>query len=166
MEAEFSRIEIIGSMSKVSAFIEMLSSKHIKEIHKLGISGITVYNAMGCGVQSGSSEYMLDFTEQPLRLLPKSTMIMICETSKVKEVIEFLKKGILVTINTDNMTVSNTSLKREYQLLKETFQLSEEMLLQLAENSVEAAFLPLKKKVKLEQKVKQEFLKWLSTERI
>ena len=76
------------------------------------------------------------------------------------------KKGILVTINTDNMTVSNTSLKREYQLLKETFQLSEEMLLQLAENSVEAAFLPLKKKVKLEQKVKQEFLKWLSTERI
>ena len=38
------------------------------------------------------SEYMLDFTEQPLRLLPKSTMIMICETSKVKEVIEFLKK--------------------------------------------------------------------------
>ena len=88
MEAEFSRIEIIGSMSKVSAFIETLSSKHIKEIHKLGISGITVYNAMGCGVQSGSSEYMLDFTEQPLRLLPKSTMIMICETSKV----EFLKK--------------------------------------------------------------------------
>ena len=88
MEAEFSRIEIIGSMSKVSAFIETLSSKHIKEIHKLGISGITVYNAMGCGVQSGSSEYMLDFTEQPLRLLPKSTMIMICETSKVKEVIE------------------------------------------------------------------------------
>ena len=41
-----------------------------------------------------------------------------------------------------------------------------QMLLQLAENSVEAAFLPLKKKVKLEQKVKQEFLKWLSTERI
>ena len=81
MEAEFSRIEIIGSMSKVSAFIETLSSKHIKEIHKLGISGIT-----------GSSKYILDFTEQPLRLLPKSTMIMICETSKVKEVIEFLKK--------------------------------------------------------------------------
>ena len=97
MEAEFSRIEIIGSMSKVSAFIETLSSKHIKEIHKLGISGITVYNAMGCGVQSGSSEYMLDFTEQPLRLLPKSTMIMICETSKVKEVIEFLKKYLCLT---------------------------------------------------------------------
>ena len=75
-----------------------------------------------------------------------------------------MEKGILVTINTDNMTVSNTSLKREYQLLKETFQLSDEMLLQLAENSVEAAFLPPKKKVKLEQKVKQEFLKWLNTE--
>ena len=70
----------------------------------------------------------------------------------------------MVTINTDNMTVSNTSLKREYQLLKETFQLSDERLLQLSENSVEAAFLPPKKKVKLEQKVKQEFLKWLNTE--
>ena len=88
------------------------------------------------------------------------------DTSCKYPLIEFLKKGILVTINTDNMTVSNTSLKREYQLLKETFQLSEEMLLQLAENSVEAAFLPQKKKLKLEQKVKQEFLKWLSTERI
>ena len=43
-------------------------------------------------------------------------------------------------------------------------QLSDEMLLQFAENSAEAAFLPPKKKVKLEQKVKQEFLKWLNTE--
>lgn len=64
------------------------------------------------------------------------------------------------------MTVSNTSLKREYQLLKETFQLSEEAASALQKTAVEAAFLPLKKKVKLEQKVKQEFLKWLSTERI
>jgi len=46
MEAEFSRIEIIGSMSKVSAFIEMLSSKHIKEIHKLGISGTMLWVAV------------------------------------------------------------------------------------------------------------------------
>lgn len=93
MSTEFSRIEIIGSMSKVAAFIETLSTgKNVREIHKLGISGITVYNAMGCGVQSGSAEYALDIKEQPLRLLPKSTMIMICESSKVDEVVEFLKK--------------------------------------------------------------------------
>lgn len=93
MEAEFARIEIIGNMSKVSEFIEQLGTeKHLREIHKLGISGITVYNALGCGVQSGSAEYMLEIKEQSLRLLPKSTMIMICESSKVDKVIEFLKK--------------------------------------------------------------------------
>ena len=70
MEAEFSRIEIIGSMSKVSAFIEMLSSKHIKEIHKLGISGITVYNAMGCGVQRGYKEIVRGM-EVAVQMLPK-----------------------------------------------------------------------------------------------
>ena len=140
-------------------------------------SAESVEEALACGaVRIGHGIHSIESPELLERLKAEKIYLELCyssnlQTQAVKNsceypLIEFLKKGILVTINTDNMTVSNTSLKREYRLLKETFQLSEEMLLQLAENSVEAAFLPLKKKVKLEQKVKQEFLKWLSTERI
>lgn len=137
----------------------------------------SVEEALACGaVRIGHGIHSIESPELLERLKAEKIYLELCyssnlQTQAVKNsceypLIEFLKKGILVTINTDNMTVSNTSLKREYRLLKETFQLSEEMLLQLAENSVEAAFLPQKKKLKLEQKVKQEFLKWLSTERI
>lgn len=137
----------------------------------------SVEEALACGaVRIGHGIHSIESPELLERLKAEKIYLELCyssnlQTQAVKNsckypLIEFLKKGILVTINTDNMTVSNTSLKREYRLLKETFQLSEEMLLQLAENSVEAAFLPQKKKLKLKQKVKQEFLKWLSTEGI
>ena len=137
----------------------------------------SVEEALACGaVRIGHGIHSIESPKLLKRLKAEKIYLELCyssnlQTQAVKNsceypLIEFLKKGILVTINTDNMTVSNTSLKREYQLLKETFQLSDEMLLQLAENSVEAAFLPQKKKLKLKQKVKQEFLKWLSTERI
>lgn len=50
-------------------------------------------------------------------------------------------KGVLITINTDNRTVSNTNLNREYELLKDTFGFTEEDFLQFNMNSIEAAFI-------------------------
>ena len=125
----------------------------------------SVEEALACGaVRIGHGIHSIESPELLERLKAEKIYLELCyssnlQTQAVKNsckypLIEFLKKGILVTINTDNMTVSNTSLKREYRLLKETFQLSEEMLLQLAENSVEAAFLPQKKKLKLKATVK------------
>ncbi len=55
---------------------------------------------------------------------------------------EFLWRGLAVTINTDNMTVSGTSLRREYQKLLIT---PEEQAV-LMENGVKAAFLNSKGK--------------------
>lgn len=55
---------------------------------------------------------------------------------------EFLRRGLAVTINTDNMTVSGTTLQREYQKLLVT---PEEVDL-LLENAVKAAFLDSKGK--------------------
>ena len=135
----------------------------------------SVEEALACGaVRIGHGIHSIENPNLLGRLKTEKIYLELCyssnlQTQAVKNpkdypLVEFLKKGILVTVNTDNMTVSNTSLKREYQLLKETFQLSEETLLQLAENSVEAAFLSREKKVELKQKVKQEFLKWLNAE--
>ncbi len=52
----------------------------------------------------------------------------------------FLEKGICATVNTDNMTVSDTDLKKEYLLLQREFLLSGSDLKRLALNAVAGAF--------------------------
>lgn len=53
---------------------------------------------------------------------------------------EFAKAGVLVTINTDNRLVSNTSITREMEFLKGNFGITEEELIQYQLNAVEIAF--------------------------
>lgn len=89
---EFSRIELISSMAKVSEFIGRLNSGElVKKATNLGLTGITVYNALGCGVQNGMAEYMPEIKNHPIQLLPKSVICIICETDKVYDMVEFLK---------------------------------------------------------------------------
>lgn len=52
---------------------------------------------------------------------------------------KFIEKGIKVTINTDDMTVSNTTLKQEYKTLK-NMGFNEKELQEFARNSIEASF--------------------------
>ena len=74
---------------------------------------------------------------------------------------QFIKEGIRVTVNTDNTTVSNTTLKREYRLLKEKFNLTEDVLKQIALNGVDAAFAPDTLKPVLRDIINKEFESWL-----
>ena len=53
---------------------------------------------------------------------------------------EFVKAGVLATINTDNRTVSNTSITKEMEFLNERFGISEEELYQYQMNAVDVAF--------------------------
>ena len=58
---------------------------------------------------------------------------------------QFINKGIKVSINTDDMTVSNTTLKQEYEtLVKMGF--NEKELRDFAENSINASFADTKTK--------------------
>ncbi len=54
---------------------------------------------------------------------------------------EFLRKGIRVTLNTDDMTVSNITLKEEYEKIAKTFHFSDEIMKKLCINTIESAFL-------------------------
>ena len=74
----------------------------------------------------------------------------------------FIDRGVNVTINTDNMTVSGTTLKREYQILKKQFAFTENELKSLALNSAYAAFLPEADKRLLYDKVNSEFGRWFN----
>ena len=50
--------------------------------------------------------------------------------------------GVKVTINTDNMTVSDTTVAKELKLIQNTFGLSNTKIAILINNAKEAAFLP------------------------
>ena len=59
----------------------------------------------------------------------------------------YFDEGLMVTLNTDDPAMFNTTLSREYQLVQENFGFSDDQLRELAGNSFEAAFLPAEKKL-------------------
>ncbi len=69
---------------------------------------------------------------------------------------KYLELGIGVTINTDNTTVSNTSLAKEYELLMDKLNFSMEEILKLIDNGVEAAFISREEKEDLRETIRNE----------
>ena len=53
---------------------------------------------------------------------------------------EFLDNGLLVTVNTDNRTVSNTSISRELGFIQETYGIRDDELKLMMENAVRVSF--------------------------
>lgn len=53
---------------------------------------------------------------------------------------EFLDEGLCVTINTDNRTVSGTSLEKEIEFVRRNYGITEEEIVQMMKNAVDAAF--------------------------
>lgn len=53
---------------------------------------------------------------------------------------EFLDRGLLVTINTDNRAVSGTSLTKELEFIAKTYGIQDEEILQCMKNAAEVSF--------------------------
>lgn len=95
---------------------------------------------IGHGIAAARDEKLLD------ELRDKRIVVETCPTSNlqtkaVSDIREhpvrlFLEHGILVTVNTDNMTVSGTTIKREFELLQEQLGLTEKEKQQLMRNAV------------------------------
>ena len=64
-----------------------------------------------------------------------------------------LDAGVRVTINSDNMAVSHTSVAQELKHMAETFALTDEELRQLARNAVEASFSDAETKARFVDKI-------------
>lgn len=82
---ELSRVEIIASESKVIELKDSLS--------RFGISGMTVFQVLGCGVQNGTQEYEIDTYEIP-NLLPKQMVMLILPTKDLERFIKFVKEEL------------------------------------------------------------------------
>ena len=52
----------------------------------------------------------------------------------------FLEENLLVTINTDNRMVSQTTLENEFAFLREQYAVTREQEVQMTKNAIEVAF--------------------------
>lgn len=53
---------------------------------------------------------------------------------------EFLDQGLLVTVNTDNRTVSGTSLTKELEFIQENYRISDDEIVRMMRNAVEVSY--------------------------
>ena len=82
---ELVRVEVITSPTKLNGFK--------KAISKIGVTGMTVSQVMGCGVQKGTLEYE-DEIHDEIELLPKQMIMMVLEKDKLKKVLDIIKKEL------------------------------------------------------------------------
>jgi adenosine deaminase/aminodeoxyfutalosine deaminase len=71
-----------------------------------------------------------------------------CPEMQEHPVRKFFDQGVMITLNTDDPAMFQTTLNREYEIARQEFNFSEEHLRELARNSIEASFLPVEKKLK------------------
>jgi len=99
--------------------------------------------------------------------LEKGTVIEMCPTSNIQTnavkdwkdypLLDFLEKGITCCINTDNRTVSNTTLTREYMLLTEHFGISYATMKSLNLSGLSGAFTTVEVKAKLSSVIEKAY---------
>jgi adenosine deaminase/aminodeoxyfutalosine deaminase len=79
----------------------------------------------------------------------------VCPDIREHPVKKMFDEGLMITLNTDDPAMFQTSLIREYEVAAEEFSFSDEHLRELARNSFEASFLPAEKKVAFLKRVDQ-----------
>ena len=82
---ELSRVEIITNMTKVDALS--------RELPKFGITGMTIYNTLGCGVQLGAQEYETPMVKD-MKLLMNQVIMVVLPSAEVDSFLDFVEKNL------------------------------------------------------------------------
>lgn len=82
---ELSKVEVIISLSK---FEELRL-----ELSRLGLSGVTVYQAIGCGSQKGTKEYEIK-ENVDMEFLPKQVVMLIVENKDLERIVDAIEKAL------------------------------------------------------------------------
>jgi len=77
----------------------------------------------------------------------------VCASHAAHPVKTMFENGLMVTLNSDDPAMFQTSLSQEYELAQREFGFSEEQMREIARNSFEAAFLPADKKIHFLQQI-------------
>lgn len=115
---------------------------------------------IGHGVRAIEDESLIKYLVDngiTLEVCPTSNIqTCICNSYATHPISKLYKSGVLVTVNTDNMTVSNTTLENEYENLVKEAGFTYEDLVNMNKNSLNAAFLNEKEKRELLNKYWEE----------
>lgn len=128
--AENIRQAILCGARRIGHGIAMRQNPQIKSLCRDKRIGIEM-----CPISNGQTRAVSDMSLYPMK--------------------EFLEEGLLVTLNTDNRTVSNTSIQKEMRFLMESQGISEQDLRQMTKNAVEAAFAKDEIKAKLLRSIEE-----------
>lgn len=118
--------------------------QHVKEALEMGASRI------GHGVSAIDDPMLLaKLKEQKIPLESCVQSNYVCEVIddyKHHPIRAYFDRGLLVTVNTDDMTIIDSTLDREYEILQKELHFTDQELLELNRNSIHAAFLSEKRK--------------------
>ena len=116
---------------------------------------------IGHGVRAAEDEALVR------ELAERGVTLEMCPTSNLNTAIvpkladwpirKLMDAGVKVTINTDNMSVSATNIKAEYQKVADTFGFSSEAVRQLLLNAAEASFAAESVKEELRRTISESF---------
>ena len=99
---------------------------------------------IGHGVRIYEDESVVDDIIRkniPLEMCPTSNrQTHAVEDMSTYPIMEYLEKGICVTVNTDDPAIEGTSIDKEFEYLREKFGLTDGQEKKILENSVKAAF--------------------------
>lgn len=109
-------------------------SGHAEAIQAFVNSGATLEMCLTSNLQTGAAQTLADFPYEQL-----------------------VQAGAKITINTDNRTVSNTNLNKEYQLFVEYFRTTKEEFYQFNRNAIQASFASEEEKVNLLEVLAQRY---------
>lgn len=113
---------------------------------------LSVINAINLGAKRIGHGVRAIESEKALKLIKeKNITLEVCSKSNLDTnmyeklsnhpIKKLYDMGLLVTINTDNRTVSNTNLTKSYQDLQEVFSFTKQDFLKMNENALQSAFL-------------------------
>lgn len=172
-------IDLAGdeTLKPVTEFIDLI--KFAKEnnvnitIHAGEATGSKeVIDAISLGTQRIGHGVHLELNEDNINLVKEKRIgFEICPTSNLQTksiktykdnpIIDFLNNDILVSLNSDNMTVSNTNVYIEAKHLNDNFIMSKEQYLKLLNNAIEMAFISEEEKIKIKNKIKDNIIRFM-----
>lgn len=120
----------------------------------------SILEAVEVGAKRIGHGVHLSFDKNTIKIMKeKKIAFEFCPTSNLQTtslpnyesvpLLSFKKKGIKVSINSDNMTVSHTNVIEEFKHLKNVFNLSEEDIKYYIENAIDMAFINKEEKERL-----------------
>lgn len=117
---------------------------------------------IGHGIRAMEDESLMEMLKE------KGIVLEMCPSSNVQSrsvpsyeehpIKAYFDRGLKVTVGTDDMTICDTNLKKEYRLIKEYLHFTDEEIYQMNQYAIEGAFISNYEKRQLSQRLKESFL--------